>query len=47
MSKMKPPKIPENPPPVLREVELKALLATCEKGQGDTSTFKLTNTNFV
>ena len=33
MAKMKPPKIPENPPPVLREEELKALLASCEKGQ--------------
>ena len=33
VAKMKPPKIPENPPPVLREEELKTLLATCEKGQ--------------
>ena len=33
MANMKPPRIPENPPPVLREEELKALLATCEKGQ--------------
>ncbi len=32
MAKMKPPRVPENPPPVLREEELKALLATCEKG---------------
>lgn len=33
MANMKPPRIPENPPPVLREEELKALIATCEKGQ--------------
>lgn len=32
MAKMKPPRVPENPPPVLREEELRALLATCEKG---------------
>lgn len=34
MAKMKPPRVPENPPPVLREEELRALLATCEKGGG-------------
>ncbi len=33
MAQMKPPRIPENPPPVLREEELKNLLATCERGQ--------------
>lgn len=33
MAKMRPPRVPEAPPPVLRENELKALLATCEKGQ--------------
>ena len=33
MANMKPPRIPENPPPVLREEELKRLLATCERGQ--------------
>ena len=33
MLNMKPPKIPENPPPVLREEDLKRLLATCERGQ--------------
>jgi site-specific recombinase XerD len=33
MARMKPPRVPETPPPVLREAELKALLATCEKGQ--------------
>ena len=32
MSRMKPPRVPENPPPVLQEAELRALLATCEKG---------------
>jgi site-specific recombinase XerD len=32
MAKMKPPRVPENPPPVLREEELRALLATCDKG---------------
>ena len=32
MARMKPPRVPENPPPVLQEAELKALLATCEKG---------------
>jgi site-specific recombinase XerD len=34
MAKMRPPVVPEQPPPVLQEPELKALLATCEKGQG-------------
>ena len=33
MTRMKPPRVPENPPPVLQEAELGALLATCEKGQ--------------
>ncbi len=33
MAQMKPPRIPENPPPLLSEAELKALLSTCEKGQ--------------
>lgn len=28
-AKMRPPRVPENPPPVLREEELRALLATC------------------
>ncbi|MBI2723995.1 MAG: tyrosine-type recombinase/integrase [Chloroflexi bacterium] len=32
MAKMKPPRVPENPPNVLREADLRALLATCEKG---------------
>lgn len=32
MAKMKPPRVPENPPNVLKETELRALLATCEKG---------------
>ena len=32
MARMKPPRVPENPPPVLQESELRALLATCEKG---------------
>lgn len=31
MAKMKAPRVPEEPPPVLREHELKALLDTCEK----------------
>jgi site-specific recombinase XerD len=31
MAKMKPPRVPEEPPDVLREDQLKALLATCEK----------------
>ena len=33
MTRLRPPRIPESPPPVLRESELRALLATCEKGQ--------------
>ncbi len=33
MAQMKPPRIPENPPPLLNEAELKVLLGTCEKGQ--------------
>lgn len=33
MVRMKPPRVPENPPPVLQQDELRALLATCEKGQ--------------
>lgn len=33
MGKMRPPKVPENPPNVLREEELKRLMAACE-GQG-------------
>jgi len=33
MAKMKPPQVPDNPPAVLKEPELKALLATCEKGR--------------
>ena len=33
MVRMKPPRVPENPPPVLQEAELRMLLATCEKGQ--------------
>ena len=32
MARMKPPRVPDQPPPVLQEVELSALLATCEKG---------------
>ncbi len=32
MDNMRPPKVPEYAPPVLREEELRALLATCEKG---------------
>lgn len=34
MVRMKPPRVPENPPDVLRESELKALLSACEKDQG-------------
>jgi len=33
MVRMKPPKVPLDPPDVLRDEQLKALLATCEKGQ--------------
>ena len=32
MVHMKPPRVPENPPDVLREEELRALLTTCERG---------------
>jgi site-specific recombinase XerD len=32
MAKMRPPRVPEQPPAVLREDELRALLATCDKG---------------
>ena len=32
MVRMKPPRVPEQAPPVLQESELRALLATCEKG---------------
>ena len=32
MARMKPPRVPKAPPDVLREDQLKALLATCEKG---------------
>ena len=31
MERMKPPRLPEEPPPVLREAELRALLAVCER----------------
>ncbi len=31
MERMKPPRLPEEPPPVLREAELRAILATCER----------------
>lgn len=31
LAKMRPPHVPETPPPVLREPELRALLATCER----------------
>ncbi len=33
MARMKPPRVPEAPPDVLREDQLKALVATCEKGR--------------
>lgn len=33
MARMKPPRVPLDPPDVLREEQLKALLATCDKGQ--------------
>jgi site-specific recombinase XerD len=33
MANMRPPKVPETPPPVLREEELKSLLSTCETGR--------------
>jgi site-specific recombinase XerD len=32
MARMKPPRVPDNPPDVLREEELRALLRTCERG---------------
>src|SRR5216117_1058423 len=32
MARMKPPRVPEEPPNILRESELRALLATCDKG---------------
>ena len=31
MARMRPPKIPENPPDILREEQLKALVSVCEK----------------
>ncbi|HUX86152.1 MAG TPA: tyrosine-type recombinase/integrase [Candidatus Saccharimonadales bacterium] len=34
MARMRPPLVPETAPAVLRDAELKALLATCERGQG-------------
>ncbi|MCH7811391.1 MAG: tyrosine-type recombinase/integrase [Chloroflexi bacterium] len=33
MARMRRPFVPENPPPVLRDDELRALLATCERGR--------------
>ena len=33
MARMKPPRIPENPPPVLTDVQIKTLLNTCAKGR--------------
>ena len=33
MLRMKPPRVPLDPPNVLRDDQLKALLATCDKGQ--------------
>jgi site-specific recombinase XerD len=33
MARMKPPRVPESTPPVLRDSDLKSLLATCERGQ--------------
>ena len=33
MKKMKPPRVPDQPPEILREEELKALLRTCETGK--------------
>lgn len=33
LARMKPPRIPEDPPDVLREDQLRALLATCDRGQ--------------
>jgi site-specific recombinase XerC len=34
MAKMRPPQVPEEPPEVLHDDELRRLLATCERGQG-------------
>jgi site-specific recombinase XerD len=34
MARMKPPRLPEAPPPVLREAELRAVLAACECDKG-------------
>jgi site-specific recombinase XerD len=34
MARMKPPRLPEEPPPVLRAAELQALLAACERDKG-------------
>jgi site-specific recombinase XerD len=34
MQRCRPPRVPEEPPDVLREPELRAILATCERGQG-------------
>ena len=33
MARMKPPRVPESLPDVLRQPDLKALLARCDKGQ--------------
>ncbi len=33
MAKTRPPRVPDDPPAVLREADLKALIATCETGQ--------------
>jgi site-specific recombinase XerD len=33
MARMKPPRVPEQPPAVLKPAELRALLATCERGK--------------
>jgi site-specific recombinase XerD len=46
MEKMKPPRVPEDPPDVLTEAQLKALLATCEKdssfeGRRDTALIRV------
>jgi integrase len=32
IARMKPPHVPDEPPPVLRDEELRRLLATCERG---------------
>ena len=34
LERMKPPRVPDQPPPVLRDDDLKRLLATCERQQG-------------